>query len=156
MGVQTDSTVTAFDIMSRWDQISSPSLHPSVLFGSALTGSYCHSTTEQSSIHSCQLPFSPSLSNSLLFVLCSSPPPLYIPPSLSLSLSLHLHCISKHSPSPVQYLSSPPYLSLPLLLSPLSHRVITRSQASFFMTIIEARMLMPPDLSLPVSQEEVR
>lgn len=41
-----------------------------------------------------------------------------------------------------------------LILVLLPHGVIAQSPASIFMTIIEARMLMPLDFSLPVSQQQ--
>lgn len=68
-------------------------------------------------------------------------------------------CLSSVYPSTLLHLHLSPlnlshFFSLALVLLPPPHGVIARSPASIFMTIIEARMLMPLDFSLPVSQQQ--
>lgn len=93
--------------------------------------------------------------HTLTFVLFSPLPLLCFLLHIS-ERALSLLCMAEHSPSPVS-LPSPlnPSPSIPLILTLFPQGVIAGSQASIFMTIIEARMLMPLDFSLPVSQRQL-
>lgn len=138
----TDETHHSFDIMSHQEQIIFSSHFPSVLFSSVLTPSCQSALRNHSQVTvSLTLPLTLSL---LSFSLHSTPSisehfvfPVY------LSTLLHLH------PSTLNLSHS-----FPLTLVLLPYGVIAWSQASIFMTIIEARMLMPPNFSLPVSQQQ--
>lgn len=141
-----------------WARLASPltschvgsrlsSLSP-FLFFSVLTAS-CHSALENHS----QVTASVTLPLSITLVLTLLSFPLHSSPSNFLSvlcLPAHQSALLHLHPSILKLSHTPSLFSFALL----PYGVIALSQASIFMTIIEGRMLMPLDFSLPVSQQQ--